>query len=135
MTSVVSKLWSTANWCVKLPRTFGIGKSLSALEFGLIFITKPKKRQCNKHKYWNITNFLIAAICGLVGNFSKTRSLHGSVDLIEVVASRALSCFTFLSSSSISKLSRITATNRESTIWKCKFRPLKLLQKIKVVFS
>jgi len=56
-------------------------------------------------------------IWGLSGNLSKMRKRKGNVSLISALCSRNLSCFSFLISSSSSKLSRMTATNKLRTIW------------------
>lgn len=55
-------------------------------------------------------------IWGLSGNFSKTLNLNGKLSLISALCSLNFNCFSFLMSSSNSRLSRITATKSESTI-------------------
>ncbi len=56
-------------------------------------------------------------ICGLSGNFVNILSRRGRFDLPAVFPSLAFSCLIFFKSSSISRLSRITATNKLNTIW------------------
>lgn len=57
-------------------------------------------------------SFEIFTICGLFGNFSKILKRKGSFSLVSAFASLCFSCLSFFRSSSSSKLSKITATNK-----------------------
>lgn len=104
---------SSINWRTKLSRTYShqIIHSECIITFQMYLILKFTFGRLKSDG-----TLCRRVICGRSGNFSKSLKRRGKVFLISALCSRAFICFSFLMSSSNSKLSRMTATNKLSTI-------------------
>lgn len=122
--SVSSSSTSNINCLMKLSLTFANQIKILCQNESLYIYTVAMKTQLylTLGRLKSDGTLCKQVICGLSGNFSKIRSLNGRVSLISALCSRNLSCFSFLMSSSSSKLSKITATNKLKTIYREYFR-------------